>query len=510
MKLPRRHREPRLTLRSDRRAEPCTLVIFGVSGDLARRKLLPALYNLALDDRLPERFRIVGVGRKPIDTEALRADLEQAVTKHSRRPFQSECWQNLRDNIHYVCTKDPDGYKDLAKTLATIEEQDDAAGNRMFYLAVPPSAFVPIVEGIASANLQQPSGDNSWARLVVEKPIGVDLASARALNDAINRVFNERDVYRIDHYLGKETVQNMLVFRFANAIFEPLWNHKYIDHVQITVSESLGVEGRAPYFEEAGTMRDMIQNHVFQLLCLVGMEPPGSLNANAIRDEKVKVLQALRPIDPAAIDETAVRGQYTAGAIKGAAVPGYRDEPGVAEKSCTETFAALCVYVDNWRWADVPFYLRTGKRLGRRVSEVSLQFKDVPHRLFRSRDSKPSPNVLAMRIQPDEGITLLFDAKVPSSEPEIRAVSMEFDYDTAFQVEAPGAYERLLLDAMIGDSTLFIRRDEVEASWAFLDPLLEAWQKCSDTPIPEYVAGAWGPSEADVMLAADGRVWRRP
>ncbi len=498
--------KPRLTLRADRQAEPCTLVIYGVTGDLARRKLLPALFNLALDDRLPKCFRIVGVGRTSMDTDTLRADLEKAVRKHSRRPFQAECWKNLHDNIHYVCSKSDS----LAEKLQSIEAEDDAPCNRLFYLATPPSAFMPIVQEIAEEDLQKPGRDGDWTRLVVEKPIGVNLDSANNLNDAINRVFDEREVYRIDHYLGKETVQNMLVFRFANAIFEPLWNHKYIDHVQITVAESLGVEGRAPYFEEAGTMRDMIQNHVFQLLCLIGMEPPGTLNANAIRDEKVKVLQALRPIDPDAIDRTAIRGQYTAGAIDGAAVPGYREEPGVAEKSCTETFAALRVYVDNWRWADVPFYLRTGKRLGRRVSEVSLQFKDVPHRLFRSRDSKPSPNVLTLRIQPDESITLHFDAKVPSSEPEIRGVRMEFDYDTAFQVEAPGAYERLLLDAMIGDSTLFIRRDEVEASWAFLDPLLEAWQKCAGTPPPEYVSGSWGPSEADVLLAADGRVWRRP
>jgi len=354
--------------------------------------------------------------------------------------------------------------------------------------------------------LQRPGAGGSFARVVLEKPIGRDLASAQELNRAVNRVFDESDVFRIDHYLGKETVQNLLVFRFANAIFEPLWTQKYVDHVQITVAETLGVEGRGGYFEEAGTARDILQNHIFQLVCLTAMEPPASLAPDAIRNEKVKVLQSLRPLAGKAVAETTVRGQYVRGVIDGKEVVGYREEPGVAKDSCTETYVATEMFVDNFRWAGVPFFVRSGKRLAKRVSEIALRFRDVPHRLFPHADL--TNNTLALQIQPNEGISLKFEAKVPGSEPRIKPVEMHFDYDDSF-ADSPEAYERLLQDAMLGDSTLFIRRDEVESSWGWIDAIQEAWAEGSGDGIPEYTAGTWGPAEAHVMLARSGRTWRR-
>ena len=483
-------------------------MIIGASGDLTRRKLVPALYNLQLDGLLPDAFAVVGVARTDAPRDKIVAQLREGTAEHSRRPIEDAAWAKLAERISYLCVgNDEAGYRLLGEHLDEIDRRHGTAGNRLFYLSIPPSAFPPVVELLKQAGLHRPSSDGKWTRIVVEKPFGHDLESARKLNRTMNRVFDERDVFRIDHYLGKETVQNLLVFRFANAIFEPLWNQKYIDHVQITVAESLGVEGRGTYFEEAGITRDVIQNHLFQLLCLTAMEPPVSLEPDAIRDEKVKVLQALRPIDPSDVLDATVRGQYTAGTIDGAAVPGYGEEPGVAAESRTETYAAIRLHIDNWRWGSVPFYLRAGKRLNRRLTEIALRFREVPHRLF-SNDS-PDANTLVLRIQPDEGILLNFDVKVPGTDPRIKPVDMDFLYGQAFGKEPPEAYERLLLDAMCGDATLFIRRDEVEASWSYIDRLQQGWAANDGARIPEYTAGTWGPAEAHVMAARDGHAWRR-
>jgi glucose-6-phosphate 1-dehydrogenase len=489
-------------------AEPATVVIFGASGDLTRRKLVPALYNLLLDGLLPASLALVGVARREKSDESFAGELREGIEQFSRRPLDSRLWDEAQGRVFYVQSSfdDDDGYRRLAERLDAIDREHGTEGNRLFYLATPPSAFPVIIERLGRAGLNRPGAGGRWARVVVEKPVGRDLGSARELNDVINGVFEEQTVYRIDHYLGKETVQNLMVFRFANAIFEPLWNQKYVDHVQLTVAESIGVEGRGGYYEESGTTRDMVQNHIFQLLCLIAMEPPVSLAADAIRDEKVKVLHALRPVEPSAVEQETVRAQYAAGVVAGKPVLGYREEPGVAPESRTETYVAMRMFIDNWRWADVPFYLRSGKRLTKRVTEVAMQFRDVPHRLFYN-DSLV-PNTLALRIQPDEGITLKVDSKVPGTSSAIRPVAMEFRYGTSFGQEPPEAYERLLLDAIVGDSTLFIRRDEVEASWTYIDRLFEGWQSHRGT-LPSYASGTWGPSESDVLLARDGRAWRR-
>jgi len=491
-------------------ADPCSLVIFGASGDLTRRKLMPALYNLSLDGLLPEHFAVVGAARSEMTTDRFRDELRQGVDSHSRRPLDDEAWRGVVEGISYACIGGEQGYRRLADHLRSIEGERETVGNRLFYLATPPSAFPGIVRGLESSGLDRPQTNGTWSRVVLEKPIGHDLDSARELNREVNRAFPEDAVYRIDHYLGKETVQNLLVFRFANAIFEPLWNQKYVDHVQITVAESLGVEGRGKYYEEAGTSRDMLQNHMFQLLCLIAMEPPASLRADAIRDEKVKVLHALRALKDEDAPEATVRAQYSPGVVDGKQVPGYTEEEGVAAESRTETYVAARMFIDNWRWGGVPFYLRAGKRMPSRVTEVALQFRDVPHELFgREQHEQLVPNVLAMRIQPDEGITLQFDAKVPGTVPRIRPVTMDFGYGDSFGQPPPEAYERLLLDAILGDTTLFLRRDEVESAWAWVDRLHGAWA-ADGSPLPGYAAGTWGPAEADVMMARDGRKWRRP
>jgi len=499
----------RAGLRRERGAAPCTLVIFGGSGDLTRRKLVPALYNLQLDRLLPASFAVVGVGRHAVEREAFVASLRESALVHSRRPVTEDLWRDLAGGVSFVAAGDgEDDYRRLAAHLDAVDRERGTSGNRLFYLATPPSAFPGIVRGLGHAGLQRPGAQGTFSRVILEKPIGRDLASALELNRTVSQTFEEQAVYRIDHYLGKETVQNLLVFRFANAIFEPLWNHKYIDHVQITVAESLGVEDRGRFYEEAGTTRDMVQNHMFQLLCLTAMEPPVWLAADSIRDEKVKVLQALRPLDPGEVRASTVRGQYGAGVADGRKVPAYRAEKGVAENSDTETYVALRVDVDNWRWAGVPFYLRSGKRLPKRVTEIALVFRDVPHRLF---PEGIVPNTLVLRIQPDEGMTLRIGSKVPGPGPRIRPVSMDFRYGTSFGEKPPEAYERLILDAILGDSTLFIRRDEVEASWTWVDRLLQTWaaDPASRAPAP-YEAGTWGPAEANQLLARDGRRWRRP
>ncbi len=499
----------RAGLRRERAAGPCSVVIFGASGDLTRRKLVPALYNLHLDRLLPAGFALVGAARRPRADAAFADAIRDGIVRNSRRPLDLELWKEMAPRISYVPTafEDADGYRRLGDHLARLDRERGTGGNRVFYLATPPSAYPTIVRNLSDAGLGRPGTGGSFARVVVEKPFGRDLATARSLNAEVNAAFEERDVFRIDHYLGKETVQNLLVFRFGNAIFEPLWDRNLVDHVQITVAEDLGVEGRGEYFEEAGILRDMVQNHMFQLLCLTAMEPPVSLDADAIRDEKVKVLRALRPVTPERVPLVSARGRYAAGASGGRAVPGYLAEPGVPADSRTETFAALRVFVDNWRWADVPFYLRAGKRLPKRVTEVALNFRRVPHSLFGAT-ATPEANSLALRIQPDEGITLRFGSKVPGPEARVLPVAMDFRYGTSFGQEPPEAYERLLLDAILGDPTLFIRRDEVEASWTWIDAIERAWSAAADPP-EDYAAGTWGPAGAVALLARDGRVWRR-
>jgi glucose-6-phosphate 1-dehydrogenase len=482
-------------------------VIFGASGDLTRRKLVPALYNLHLDRLMPANVAVVGVARREMSGDAFIAALRGGAQAHSRRGLNEEIWTEIASGLSYVTAGvEERDYRRLAERLERLDRERGTGANRLFYLATPPSAVPKIVKNLEATGLHRPARGGGWSRIVLEKPIGHDLPSARELNRTVNEVFDEPDVFRIDHYLGKETVQNLLVFRFANAIFEPLWNHKYVDHVQLTVAESIGVEGRGRYYDRSGTTRDMVQNHMFQLLCLTAMEPPVSLEADAIRDEKVKVLQALRPVRPEQVVTSTVRAQYAAGVVGGEKVPGYLEEADVARDSRTETYVAMRLFVDNWRWAGVPFYLRAGKRMTKRVTEIALRFREVPHRLF---EQGMAANTLALRIQPDEGITLKFETKVPGPKPRIQPVSMEFRYGTSFGQQPPEAYERLILDAILGDSTLFIRRDEVEAAWAYIDSLMEVWQADRDRALPQYKSGTWGPDAADALLRADRRSWRR-
>ena len=494
-------------LRLARVPKPATIVLFGGSGDLAHRKLLPALYNLALQRLLPASFAVVGAARGAVTEEAFRAELREAVAKFSRtKPLNEEVWDAFAQNIHFVATPDDAGYEQLARTLDRVDAEVGTNGNRLFYLATPPQAYAPIVRAIGKHKLR----GTGWSRVVVEKPFGRDLASAMELTSIVHEVFREDEVFRIDHYLGKETVQNILVLRFANGIFEPVWNRQYVDHIQITVAESLGVEERADYYEHAGAMRDIVQNHVLQLLALVAMEPPSAFDDRAVRDEKVKVLRALRPISEREVGARTVRGAYTTGFIEGAQVPGYREEHGVAPDSQTETFVALRCFVDNWRWEGTPFYVRTGKHLPKRTTEIAIRFRAAPHRIFQ-RDSTEGveANELVLRIQPDEGISLTFGAKVPVQGFRIRTVNMDFVYGASFMLDAPDAYETLIADALRGDATLFTRRDEVEQQWSFVDPILDAWRRGVPALTP-YAAGTWGPPEADTLIERDGRQWRRP
>ncbi len=488
--------------------EPSILVIFGGAGDLTSRKLLPALYNLSLQRLLPPAFAVVGAGRTRMTDEQFRAELREAVASFSRtKPLNEEVWASFAENVRYVSTGTPEGYDELARALDTLDRERGTQGNRLFYLATPPKAYEPIVRDIGLHGLSRTSG---WSRVVVEKPFGNDLRSAIDLSEKLHHVFREDQVFRIDHYLGKETVQNILVLRFANAIFEPLWTRQYVDHVQITVAESLGIEERGEYYDAAGATRDVVQNHLLQLLALVAMEPPVAFDAGAVRDEKMKVLRAMRPISKDEVGERTIRGQYAGGFIEGTKVPGYRDESGVATRSQTETYVALKCYVDNWRWEGTPIYLRTGKRLPKRSTEIALQFRAAPHQVF-SRDASAGldPNTLVLRIQPDEGISLKFGAKVPVQGVRIRSVNMDFVHGASFMVDAPDAYETLILDALRGDATLFTRRDEVEQQWTFVDPIIEGWAS-DQTDLPTYAAGTWGPTESDLLIARDGRAWRKP
>jgi glucose-6-phosphate 1-dehydrogenase len=491
--------------------QPASLVIFGGAGDLARRKLLPALYNLHVDGHLPSAFAIVGAARTDLNDETYRAMAREAVERHSRREIDARRWQSFAAML-FFCGLDlqaPNAFPRLGARLDTIEHERGLPGSRVYYLAVPPALFGPTVEALARS--VAPPGGDRFTRIIVEKPIGHDLASAEAINNTIADVFDERQVFRIDHYLGKETVQNILVLRFANSFFEPLFNHKYVDHVQITVAECDGIGGRAGYYDNAGALRDMVQNHLLQLLTLVGMEAPFSLDADVVRDEKLEVIQALRPIEGEQVDGQVVRGQYTAGVIGGTDVAAYRAESGVRADSRTETFIALEAFVDTWRWAGVPFFLRTGKRLPQRASEIALYLKAVPPILFNKGPGAPlQPNALVIRIQPDEGFALWIMSKVPGARLRIRPVDMDFSYAAVFGKSSPEAYERLLLDVLAGDTTLFMRRDMVEASWAWIMPILQRWTERPEPEVPTYRGGTWGPREADELLARTGRRWRTP
>jgi len=489
--------------------QPCTIVIFGATGDLTHRKLIPALYNLAADGDLPPAVTIVGFARREKSDDQFRNELENASRKFSRQTVRDDIWKTFAESIFYHRSEfeDEGGYKTLAKRLDKIDKESGTRGNRLFYLAAAPDQFESILKHLKAAGLNE-TCKGSWARVIVEKPFGTDLPSARELNRIVRNSFTEEQTYRIDHFLGKETAQNILVLRFANAIFAPLWNTHYVDSVQITAAETLGVETRAGFYEHAGALRDMVQNHLLQLLCLVAMEPPTDLGADSIRDEKVKVIRSLRHLSRNEVAANVVRGQYTEGAIHGDPVVGYRQEQNVKPDSHTETFVALRLFIDNWRWADVPIYMRVGKRLPKSATEISVHFKKAPAVLFNKELC--DQNVLVIRIQPDEGISLRIHAKVPGASFRIEPVKMDFHYGTSFGKASPEAYERLLLDAMSGDATLFARRDEVEEAWAFIDPIEEAWHAKKDAPgLFFYAAGSWGPEEADDLLARDGRAWRR-
>ena len=499
---------------------PCTMVIFGASGDLTRRKLLPAIYALTHEGLLGDRFAVIGFARREMSDEAFREEMRRAVEKFSRVPVKPEVWSGLAPRIHYARGDFGDGaaYQHLAAACAEADRHHGTEGNRLFYLATPPAAYATIVRELGQAGLVTPSWDGAgWSRIIVEKPFGRDLATAQALNRDILEAFQERQIYRIDHYLGKETVQNILAFRFGNSIFEPLWNRRYVDHVQILVAEDLGVEGRGGYYDSAGALRDMVQNHMLQLLALIAMEPPSTFEAEAVRDEKVKVFRAIRPVPVDRLPEVAVRGQYVSGTVRGRRVPAYADEPNVAEETATETYVALRLEVDNWRWAGVPFFLRTGKALPKQATEATTQYRRPPLLLFEHAPhpghqpgDELEPNRLTLRIQPEEGISLRVGLKPPGPRIQLVPARLGFSYREAFGVDPAEAYERLLLDCLLGDSTLFIRRDEVEAAWALVTPLLTAWAAAGRQGLAYYAAGTWGPMEAERLIRSWGREWVNP
>jgi glucose-6-phosphate 1-dehydrogenase len=492
-------------------ATPATIVIFGGGGDLTWRKLVPALYNLFLDGYLPDLFAVVGVDRKEMSDDDFRQHLRDGVDQFSRRgASKGDAWQEFASHLSFLSADfgDPSTYAALQEQLTARDQEWDTKAQRIFYQATPPSLVETIVHQIGQANLAQ---NRETTRIVLEKPFGHDLASARELNTMLRGVFDESQIYRIDHYLGKETVQNILAFRFANALFEPIWDRRYIDHVQITVAETVGVEHRGDYYDHAGALRDMIQNHLLQILCLIAMEPPVAFDADEIRDRKVDVLRAIRQRPKLHLHKFAVRGQYGAGWIQGEHVAAYRNEPGVDPDSSTESFAAVKLFVDNWRWQEVPFYLRTGKRLPTRISQVLIQFRPVPHQSFPPQAVLDwQPNRLLIRIQPEESIVLRFQAKQPGPSLYLNPVEMRFCYSDAFKTTPPEAYETLLLDVILGDATLFMRADQVAAAWSVVTPILEGWESVAPVDFPNYQAGTWGPEAAEALIAQDGRSWLLP
>jgi glucose-6-phosphate 1-dehydrogenase len=495
---------------SGKLAPPCVLVVFGASGDLTKRLLVPALYNLRAANLLPEQFALVGIARSTLEHEAFRRELGAALRQFATAPVDAEHWCWLEERLYYTpgAFDDSETYARLERVLAEIEEAQGTGGQRLFYLATPPSAFGPIATRLAASGLSAQADGQAWRRVIIEKPFGRDLASARALNRQLLTALDETQIYRIDHYLGKETVQNILAFRFANGIFEPLWNRDHIDHIQITVAETVGVERRGAFYETTGALRDMVPNHLFQVLSLVAMESPSCFAADAVRAEKAKALDAVRVLAQAEVGENVVRGQYEAGVVRGQPANAYREAPNVSPTSRVETYVAMRLFIENWRWAGVPFYLRTGKALRKRRSEVAIRFKQAPLALFRNTPvERPTANDLILHLQPEEGVTLRFGAKVPGPAMRIGDVEMRFNYADHFAVEPKTGYETLIYDAMMGDATRFQRADTAEAGWRVVEPILEAWADDRDEPT-FYAAGSVGPNEADVLLARDGRRWR--
>lgn len=500
-------------LRFERQVPPCTIIIFGANGDLTKRKLIPALYRLAYERRFPPGMAVLGNSRTPMSDDQFREKMKEATQEFLEdSPFDESLWTDFARGLFYCSgdISDPSSFIALGEKLKAIQGERSTGGNVLFYLSTQPSQYIPVIEGIGHAGIQENPG---WTRIVIEKPFGHDLTTSAELNDAVHQVFSEDQVFRIDHYLGKETVQNILAFRFGNGIFEPLWNRRYVNHVQITAAESIGVEGRGSYYQEAGALRDMIQNHLLQVMATVAMEPPPVFEPGAVRDERAKLLRSLRIPRPEEVSEIAVAGQYGPSRIGGEDVPGFRQEHGVDPQSRTETYAAVTFFVENWRWAGVPFYIRSGKRLPKRVTDIAIQFNEAPHSVFAdapvlSRSGR-GPNLLILRIQPEEGISLRFRSKQPGAGMRLRPVSMDFNYGTSFGERSPSAYETLLLDVIAGDSTLYTRQDMVEASWKAVQPILDNWGSAK-FDFPNYDAGTWGPGASDQMLARRGHVWRVP